>query len=130
MGLTQHLKIDNSLESANKDSHSRRTTADFYRKIMKKVEWKQLLKETYLIAPLENVQNDENGITLFTECEFMYPHHEIYNDKLILSIPKLKRAFVESVRHRNYSGEIKQHLERHMKDLEGVIYFKNNSIYV
>lgn len=123
MRLTQHLKIDNSLDSANKDGNSRRTTADFYKKIMKKVEWKELLKETYLVAQVDNIQNDEKGITPFTECNFLYPHHEIYNDKLILSILKLKKAFVDAVKHRNYSGEVKQHLERHMKDLEGVIDF-------
>lgn len=123
MELKQHLKIDNSLESANKDGSSKRTTADFYKKIMKKVEWKELLKEAYLIAPVENIQNDENGITLFVQCELVYPHHEIYNDKLILSIPKLKKVFVEVVKEKNYYGEIKSHLEHHMKDLNEKVDF-------
>ena len=36
MDLTQHLKIDNSLESANKDGSGRKATVEFYKKIMKK----------------------------------------------------------------------------------------------
>lgn len=128
MALTQHLKIDNSLESAIKNGNGRGKKVEFYKKLMRKVEWKELLQEAYLVAPVENIQNDENGFTPYTKCDFYYSHHEIQNDKLVLSIPKLKKAFLHAVTDGTYSGEVKKHLERHMKDLEGIIDF--NAVFI
>lgn len=51
MHLTQHVEIDNSAEYATKTRRWRNLGAKLYRKIMNKVEWQELLVETYLVTP-------------------------------------------------------------------------------
>lgn len=118
--LTQHTVIDNSVEYAVKTGSYRKPKADFYRKLMKKAEWKELLAEAYLVAPLENMKNEADGITPYTECSLKYPHHVLQNEKLVLSVPALEAAYAEVKRNGECCGEIKRHLERHMQDLKGM----------
>lgn len=119
MHLTQHMVIDNSLESAIKSGSKRTAKAEFYRKLIKKAEWKELLQEAYLIAPVEKIKNDEDGITPFLECGCFYPHHAMYNEKLILSVPRLRDVFVQTVKSGEYfrNEALKNHIERHMEEM-------------
>lgn len=119
MHLTQHMKIDNSIESAIKSGRKRRPTAKFYRKLMKKAEWKELLQEAYLIAPAEKIKNDEEEITPFLQSDCFYPHHAICNEKLILSVPRLKDVFVQTVQSGQYfrNEALKHHIDRHMEEM-------------
>ena len=75
--LTQHTVIDNSVECAVKTGSYRKARADFYRKLMKKVEWRELLAEAYLVAPLDNIKAIPHKVALCNLLSNMvYYHHE------------------------------------------------------
>ena len=96
MDLTQHLTIDNSLESAIKSGSARKMPAKFHKKLMNKVEWKELLEETYLSVWVRNIQDEEDDIALYDQYVGCYPHHAIQHDKLVLHIPRLKKGLLGS----------------------------------
>ena len=49
--------------------------------------WEDFLKEAYLIAPVNDIKNSPHGRTPFSKSGCKYPHHEIRNGELVLSVP-------------------------------------------
>lgn len=75
------------------------------------------LKETYLIAPINKIKYGPHGMTPFSRSGCKYPHHVIRNGKLVVHIQGLKAAYVRAKQMGIFSGEVKEHLERHYKEL-------------
>jgi len=142
-----HLEIDNSIDSAIKSGKWSNPGASFYDKLLnsfyckdnvpedakelekkiksgKYLQWNDFLKEAYLIAPIKDIKNSPYGVTPFSRSGCKYPHHEIRNNKLVLSVPGVKAAYARAKQQGVYSGEIKSHLERHIKDLGELVNFQ------
>ena len=75
------------------------------------------LKETYLIAPINKIKYGPYGMTPFSRSGCKYPHHVIRNGKLVVHIQGLKAAYARAKQMGIFSGEVKEHLERHYKEL-------------
>lgn len=75
------------------------------------------LKETYLIAPINKIKYGPYSMTPFSRSGCKYPHHVIRNGKLVVHIQGLKAAYVRAKQMGIFSGEVKEHLERHYKEL-------------
>ena len=75
------------------------------------------LKETYLIAPINKIKYGPHGMTPFSRSGCKYPHHVIQNGKLVIHIQGLKAAYARAKQMGIFSGELKEHLERHYKEL-------------
>ena len=79
--------------------------------------WSDFLKEAYLIAPVKDIKNSPYGRTPFSRSGCKYPHHIIRNGELLISIPGLKAAYNRACQEGIMKGEVKDHLERHIKEL-------------
>ena len=75
------------------------------------------LKETYLIAPINKIKYGPHGMTPFSRSGCKYPHHVIQNGKLVIHIQGLKAAYARAKQMGIFSGKVKEHLERHYKEL-------------
>ena len=75
------------------------------------------LKETYLIAPINKIKYEPYGMTPFSRSGCKYPHHVIRKGKLVVHIQGLKAAYARAKQMGIFSGEVKEHLERHYKEL-------------
>lgn len=75
------------------------------------------LKETYLIAPINKIKYGPYGMTPFSRSGCKYPHHVIQNGKLVIHIQGLKAAYARAKQMGIFSGKVKEHLERHYKEL-------------
>lgn len=105
------MKIINSIDSAITKGHWHNPGADFYNKICSN---KEALKEAYLVIG-ENV--GEN--VPFTRSGCKYPHHSINKDgDLVLNVAGVKAAYQRAKQMGIFSGEVKEHLMRHYKELD------------
>lgn len=105
------MKIINSIDSAITKGHWHNPGADFYNKICSN---KEALKEAYLVIG-ENV--GEN--VPFTRSGCKYPHHSINkNGDLVLNVAGVKAAYQRAKQMGIFSGEVKEHLMRHYKELD------------
>lgn len=75
------------------------------------------LKETYLIAPINKIKYGPYGMTPFSRSGCKYPHHVIRKGKLVVHVQGLKAAYARAKQMGIFSGEVKEHLERHYKEL-------------
>jgi acetyltransferase, GNAT family len=75
------------------------------------------LNEAYLIAPINKIKYGPYGMTPFSRSGCKYPHHVIQNGKLVIHIQGLKAAYARAKQMGIFSGELKEHLERHYKEL-------------
>lgn len=75
------------------------------------------LKETYLIAPINKIKYGPYDMTSFSRSGCKYPHHVIRKGKLVVHIQGLKAAYARAKQMGIFSGEVKEHLERHYKEL-------------
>ena len=75
------------------------------------------LNEAYLIAPINKIKYGPYGMTPFSRSGCKYPHHVIRKGKLVVHIQGLKAAYVRAKQMGIFSGEVKEHLERHYKEL-------------
>ena len=75
------------------------------------------LNEAYLIAPINKIKYGPYGMTPFSRSGCKYPHHVIQNGKLVIHIQGLKAAYARAKQMGIFSGEVKEHLERHYKEL-------------
>lgn len=80
-------------------------------------QWPDFIKETYLIAPVDNINNSPYGITPYSRSGCKYPHHVIRDGKLVLSIEGLKHAYEIAWKHNELTPSINRHLNRHFKEL-------------
>lgn len=83
----------------------------------KYLQWNDFLKEAYLVAPIKGIKNSPCGVTPYSRSGCKYPHHVIRNGELVVSIPGLKAAYTRVKQMGIFSGEVKEHLERHYKEL-------------
>lgn len=75
------------------------------------------LEEAYLIAPINKIKYGPYGMTPFSRSGCKYPHHVIRDGKLVVHIQGLKAAYARAKQMGIFSGEVKEHLERHYKEL-------------
>lgn len=75
------------------------------------------LKETYLIAPTDKIHCSPYGITPYSRSGCKYPHHTIKGNKLVLHVEGLKAAYGRAKQMGIFKGEVKDHLEKHYKEL-------------
>lgn len=77
----------------------------------------KLLQEAYLVAPVSEIKNSPYGRTPFSQSGCKYPHHVIRDGKLVVSIPGVKAAYARAKQQGIFTGKVKEHLERHYKEL-------------
>ena len=140
------LKINNDKDAAIKTGKWSNPGAKFYDKLLNSYDsrwshngrnvfpedeeskdwnyWEDFLKEAYLIAPVNDIKNSPHGRTPFSKSGCKYPHHEIRNGELVLSVPGVKAAYARAKQQGVYEGELKVHLERHMKELGDLVNFE------
>lgn len=80
-------------------------------------QWPDFIKEAYLIAPVDNINNSPYGVTPYSRSGCKYPHHVIRDGKLLLSIEGLKHAYEIAWKHNELTPGINRHLNRHFKEL-------------
>lgn len=99
-------------------------------KIKKKeyLQWHDFLKEAYLIAPVSKIKNSPYGKTPYTRSGCSYPHHAFKGKELVVSIPGLKAAYRRACQMGALKGDLKDHLERHIKELGITASFQNNKL--
>lgn len=90
--------------------------------------WQDFLKEAYLIAPTKDIKNSPYGKTPFSNSGCKYPHHIIKKGELVVSIPGLKAAYIRACQQGVMKGEIKDHIERHIKELGIEASFHNGQL--
>lgn len=86
-------------------------------------DWTHFLKEAYAIAPVDKISNSPHGVTPFSRSGCKYPHHVIRGDKLVVSIPGLRSAYICArnqgvlVNHTSENKAIIAHFNRHFREL-------------
>lgn len=92
------------------------------------IQWNDLVKEAYLVAPVKEIKNSPYGRTPFSRSGCKYPHHIIKDGKLVVSLAGLRSAYITArnqgcfdpnVSERpSYWKELTSHINRHFKELE------------
>lgn len=86
-------------------------------------DWTKLLKEAYAVAPVKDINNSPHGVTPFSRSGCKYPHHVIKGNKLVVSIPGLRAAYITArnqgvlVNHTPENKAIVAHFNRHFREL-------------
>jgi len=136
------IKIDNSIKNAITKGNWKDPGAKLYDDILKNTNWKDLLKEAYLVAPVNDITNDPRVRTRLNSSGCKYPHHHIKDGKLVVSISGLRSAYIcarnqgyfnnDSNNRPEYSRSVVTHLNRHCKELgiepiwhHGELYFQD-----
>lgn len=145
------LEIDNSAASAIKTGKWNAPGAAFYDQLLNSFHyggkipedaeelnkciregkyrtWVQYLEEAYLIAPVKKIRNSPHGVTPFSRSGCKYPHHVIKGNKLVLSVPGIKAAYARALQMGVLKGDVKRHLERHIKELGLEVSFKSGAL--
>ena len=124
------LEIDNSKESAVQGKW-KNPGASFYNQLLnagwvpegnspdmdKCIFPHQYLEEAYLIAPINKIKYGPYGMTPFSRSGCKYPHHTIKGNKLVVHIDGLKAAYSRAKQIGEFKGKVKEHLEKHYKEL-------------
>lgn len=105
----KEIKIDNSKESAIDSSSWENPGKELYGPIMESKNRTELLNEAYLVV--------EDGYEDSPSEHLKYPHHEVVDGKLVLNIKGVKAAFSRASQMGIDNGSIKEHLERHYREL-------------
>ena len=130
----KRLEIDNSAEAAVKSGRWKNPGSSFYYKILNSFrildeskddedvdkydfDFKKVLKEAYLVAPVEKIKNSPYGITPYSQSGCKYPHHVIKNGKLVVSVPGIQAAYARAKQQGIFKGDVKSHIEKHYKEL-------------
>lgn len=136
------IKIDNSIKNVITKGNWKDPGAKLYDDILKNTNWKDLLKEAYLVAPINDITNDPRVRTRLNSSGCKYPHHHIKDGKLVVSISGLRSAYIcarnqgyfnnDSNNRPEYSRSVVTHLNRHCKELgiepiwhHGELYFQD-----
>lgn len=110
------ITIDNSKESARSGGW-RNPGAALYDKLMESPNWKSLIAEAYLIAPVGKIKNTEADRTSFSASDVGYPHHVERDGKLVLHQSGLRAAFSRAAQQGIVSGEVEAHLKKHYREM-------------
>lgn len=130
----KRLEIDNSAEAAVKSGRWKNPGSSFYYKILNSFritdeskddedidkydfDFRKVLKEAYLIAPVEKIKNSPYGITSYSQSGCKYPHHVIKDGKLVVSVPGIQAAYSRAKQQGIFKGDVKSHIEKHYKEL-------------
>lgn len=130
----KEIRIDNSKQSAVKSGKWKNPGSSFYYKILNSFtiadpkrseadpdrydfDFRKVLQEAYLIAPVEKIKNSPYGITPYSQSGCKYPHHVIRNGKLVVSIPGIQAAYARAKQQGIYKGKVKEHIDRHYKEM-------------
>lgn len=111
------IDINNSKDSSVGGSWSN-PGASLYDRLMAAPNWQALIRETYLIAPLNKIKNTERDETSFSASGVGYPHHVIRNGELVIHRGGLRAAYSRAAQQGIISGDVEAHLVRHYKELE------------
>lgn len=117
MYFMKSIEINNSQDSAIKSGKWKNPGASLYDNIMDSDNWSDCLEETYLIAPVKDINNSSDNRTPYSRSGCKYPHHEIKNNRLVLNVAGVKAAYARAKQQGVYHGELKEHLDRHIKEL-------------
>lgn len=130
----KEIRIDNSKQSAVKSGKWKNPGSSFYYKILNSFtiadpnrseeepgrydfDFRKVLQEAYLVAPVEKIKNSPYGITPYSQSGCKYPHHVIRNGKLVVSIPGIQAAYARAKQQGIYKGKVKEHIDRHYKEM-------------
>lgn len=130
----KEIRIDNSKQSAIKSGKWKNPGSSFYYKILNSFsiadpkrseedpdrydfDFRKVLQEAYLVAPVEKIKNSPYGITPYSQSGCKYPHHVIRNGKLVVSIPGIQAAYARAKQQGIYKGKVKEHIDRHYKEM-------------
>jgi len=80
-------------------------------------DWKDFLKEAYLIAPIRQIKNTPRGRTPYSSSGCKYPHHVIHEGKLVVHHNGVVAAYKRAKQQGIFKGDVKDHLEKHYKEL-------------
>ena len=135
MGKINLIKINNSKEAARHGKWEN-PGASFYNKLLDSFHYedidsnsidavnnpknrypKDFLEEAYLIAPINKIKNSPHEVTPFSRSGCKYPHHIIFNNELAIHVEGLQAAYKRAVQQGIFKGKVKEHLERHYKEL-------------
>lgn len=116
------IEIDNTYESCIKDGKWKAPGKELYEKIMKlgnESKIKSLINEVWLSYDKIHIPCDEERYyNSFTSADCKYPHHVLKGDKLVLSIPGVRAAYMRACQTGAIKNKsIKDHLKRHFKQL-------------
>lgn len=132
MAKFMNLKINNSKNASVKSGKWRDPGAKLYDQLSSAVyiasnicndprnkSSEDILKEAYLVAPVNNIKHGVHGenLTPYSKSGFKYPHHVIKGNELVVHEIGLKAAYARAKQMGVFRGEIKEHLERHYKQL-------------
>lgn len=132
MAKFMNLKINNSKNASIKSGKWRDPGAKLYDQLSSAVyiasnicndprnkSSEDILKEAYLVAPVNNIKHGVHGenLTPYSKSGFKYPHHVIKDKELVVHEIGLKAAYARAKQMGVFRGEIKEHLERHYKQL-------------
>lgn len=108
VSFADSIEIDNSIESAISGTwHNPRRA--LFTPIVNASNKESLLKEAYLVHG-----NPDDPIM----ADYKYPHHVIRNGKLVLHEDGVKAAFSRAAQQGIVSGDVKEHLLRHYRELK------------
>lgn len=117
------MRISNSSKDMYRSKKWENPGASLYNNIMSEDNWEELLKEAYLVAPVDCI--DENTSLNKSGCK--YPHHVIKDGKLVPSLAGLKSAYIcarnqgcfdqDPEKRPEYSKSLVTHINRHFKEL-------------
>ena len=110
------IKINNTEKSAV-DGKWKNPGASLYNELCDASNWKELLEEAYLIAPINDIHNDPRMKTPFSRSGCKYPHHIVKDGKLVLSKSGVRAAYARLKQMGKYSGNAREHIEKHLKEL-------------
>lgn len=136
----KEIKINNSKTAAVMDGKWSKPGAKFYDTLMdafyckgkipadsreldkairdgRYIQWHDYLKEAFLVAPISSIKNSPYGRTSFSNSGCKYPHHVIKSGQLVVSVPGLKAAYARACQQNVMTGSVKQHFDRHIKEL-------------
>ena len=130
----KEIRIDNSKQSAIKSGKWKNPGSSFYYKILNSFtiadpkrseedpdrydfDFRKVLQEAYLVAPVEKIKNSPYGITPHSQSGCKYPHHVIRNGKLVVSIPGIQAAYARAKQQGIYKGKVKEHIDHHYKEM-------------
>lgn len=111
------MVIDNKKESAVSGAWSN-PGASLYNQILNQDNYKTILKEAYLIAPVDKIYKGPHGERpSFSASGISYPHHVIRDGKLVIHEAGLRAAYSRAEQQGIVKGEVEAHLIRHYKEM-------------
>lgn len=116
------LRINNSKESSIDSDTWRNPGAVFYNTLIHSkgnsdMDYKDFLSEGYLIAPIHKIKNSNHECTPYSNSGCKFPHHSIKGNELVVNKAGLQAAYSRVKQMGLFKGDIKNHLERHYKEL-------------